>query len=98
MTGEAAKTEGEGEQLPLLDVGPEHAQKFAAVAREYKRHQAARLAAGSKEKTKKEELKSLIRDSKLTPLEDGIIRFRIEGLLIEMTPRDELITVKEEAE
>jgi len=88
----------EGEQLDLIDINPENAKEIVAIARQYKKHQAARMEAGSKEKTKKEELKAFIRDANLQPLEDGKYRLRLAGLLIEMTPRDELITVKEEVE
>ena len=39
-----------------------------------------------------------MREAKLQPNEDGVISFLIDGVKITVTPRDELLRVKEEAE
>lgn len=84
-----------GEQMDLLDVQPENAKAIMAAAKLYKKHQIARQAALAKEITQKEKLLELVRAAKLKPLADGVIKFACGGMIISVTPRDELIKVKE---
>ena len=101
-TGGAPPEEGAestaGEQIPLLDVGPENAGPILEVARGYKKAVVARMRAGEKEVDLKVKLLDLIKKANLARLEDGRIRFRIDGMIITVKPRDELITVKDESE
>ena len=92
----AAKKEvgNKDEQLALIDVEPENMKEIAECARVYKRFQKARMANLKSEVEQKERMKDLIKKAKLQPLEDGVIRFKCEGLTIQATPKDVLITVK----
>ena len=83
--------------MPLIDVGPEHSKEIAQVARNYSALVGIRLKAMAKEVAAKEELRELIKKEHLKRLEDGKIRFKIDGLLIEVTPTDEKIKVTEDA-
>ncbi len=85
-----------GEQLPLLDVTPENSKQIVTVARRYKAFVIDRQAVLEKEIAEKEKLLELIRKANLKRLEDGKIRFRVDGLLITVTPRDELVSIKEQ--
>jgi hypothetical protein len=88
-----------GEQMDLIeDVQPKNAGAILKEARIYKKFQAERLSALAKEKEHKQKVLDLVKAANLQPLEDGIIRFRCDGVLITVKPRDELITVKDEAE
>lgn len=90
------KKAGKGEQMALLDVGPEHTREIAAAGRRCKILQRARLKALDAEVKEKQKIRQLVEKENLTRLQDGRIRFKCDGLLIEITPRDELVTVKEE--
>jgi len=102
IQNEVEKSEGtkvpKGQQMPLIDVGPEHSKAIAQVARNYRALVSIRLKALAKEVSAKEELRDLIKKEHLKRLEDGKIRFKIDGLLIEVTPTDEKIKVTEDAE
>ena len=87
-----------GEQLPLIDVTPEGAGPIIAAARIYKKHLRARLAASKKEVEQKQVVLDLVRKENFTPLEGGVIRFEHEGVTICVTPRDELVQIKEKEE
>lgn len=87
-----------GEQLDLIDVSPENSKQIVGIARRYKTAQAQRIAALEREVEEKQKLLGLIKDAKLKPLDDGVIRFKVDGLLITVKPRDELVKVKEESE
>lgn len=86
------------EQLDLIDVQPENAKEIIKVAREYKEAQRERLAWLKSETDSKQQLLSLVKEAKLKPLEGGVIRFKVDGVLISVTPRDELVKVKEDDE
>ena len=88
--------DGTGEQMDLIDVSPENMKKIKPVARRYKAAQKVRIEALKKETELKAQLLSLIKDSNPTHLEDGSIKFQCDGMLITVTPRDELIKVKDE--
>ena len=85
----------EGEQLDLIDVAPENAKPIIAAARLYKKYQKARLASLKDEIGQKQKILSLVKEAKLTTLEGGKIRFKYDGVTISITPRDELVKVKE---
>lgn len=95
MKKEVEKTE-EGEQLDLIDVSPENAKPIIAAARVYKKLVATRQNALDKEVKQKQKILGLIKEAKLTPLEDGTTKFRYDGVTISVTPRDELVKVKED--
>jgi hypothetical protein len=87
-----------GEQLNLIEVTPENAKKIVGAARRYKTAQAERITALVIEKTEKQKLLQMVKDAKLQRLEDGTIRFKVDGLTIEVQPRDDLVKVKENGE
>lgn len=82
-------------QTMLIDVGPKKAAPLIKQARLYKQWQKERLAAGNMEVTAKKKLLAMIQESGLKRLDDGSIRASLDGFVIEVTPRDELITVTE---
>lgn len=86
----------EGEQLDLIDVAPKNSKEIVQVARNYKKLQAKRIEILDREVAEKQKLLDLIKDANLQRLEDGKIRFRIDGMIITVTPRDELVKIKEE--
>lgn len=86
-----------GEQLDLIDVAPENAKQIIAIAKKYKAIQAKRISALEAECAEKQNLLTLIKQANLKQV-DGKIRFRVDGLIITVKPRDELVTVKEENE
>jgi len=91
----AAKKES-GEQLDLIDVAPENAKPIIAAARRYKKANAARQAALAEEVKLKKQIIDLVKAAKLQPLEGGVIKFSYNGVTVSITPRDELVKVKEE--
>jgi hypothetical protein len=93
-----SETPKDGEQLELIDVAPENSKKIIAVAKRYKTALAERMAALVEEKAEKQKLLALVKEADLQPLEDGSIRFRVDGMTISITPRDELIKVKEDGD
>ena len=95
MQKEIKKTE-KGEQMDLMDTGPENRQAIVDAVREYKKHQSDRIASLKKELKWKDKVKKLILESDLKPLKDGRIKFTFSKVTVEVTPRDELITIKEE--
>lgn len=92
------ETKERGEQLDLIDIQPENAKAIIRVARLYKEFQATRIAALAKETEQKHQVLELVRAAKLQPLDGGKIKFEYGGVLICVTPRDELVTVKDKTE
>lgn len=86
------------EQMDLIEVSPKNKKAILKIAGEYKEVQRQRIRFLNEEKDRKQKLLGLIREAKLQPNEEGIIEFRIDGVKIKVTPRDELVQVKEEAE
>jgi hypothetical protein len=86
----------EGEQGMLIEVGPENLAAITPVAKRYQKHKKARLAVLAKELADKEELKALVEEANLPPLEGGVIRFSCDGLEIELTPGKASLKVKDE--
>ena len=84
-----------GEQLELIDVTPENLKAIKPVARAYKKAQKARLAAQAEEIELKNKIREAVHAAGIKPLPDGTFRFQCDGMTIEVTPRDELVKVKE---
>ena len=85
-----------GQQMDLIEVGPENTKEIKKHALLYKKAQKERIAALEIENDEKEKILELIRKAGLKPLEDGKIKFRCDGFIITVTPRDELVKIKEE--
>lgn len=87
-----------GEQMDLIDVGPENLEKIAPHARRYRAAMKKRLAALEIEVREKGIIQQLVHDSGLKRLPDGSIKFKCEGMRIEIIPSDEKIKIKDEEE
>jgi len=89
-----------GEQMDLIDVSPENLAGIKPVAKKYRAAVKKRMAAGEVEQESKQELLAMVlagvTEGKITRLPDGSIRFKCDGMTISVTPRDELVKVKEE--
>ncbi len=84
-----------GEQLDLIDVAPKNAKPIIALARKYKKALAKRQEVLREEIELKHDVIELVRNANLTPLAGGKVRFEYDGVLITVTPRDDLLKVKE---
>jgi len=87
-----------GEQLALIEVDSKHVKQFKRIATKYKAAQKARSAALAEEIKYKDELIDLAKASDIQPDADGRMKFRADGCIISITPRDELVKVKFEEE
>ena len=87
-----------GGQLDLIDVAPENSKEIIALARAYKSAQGRRIDALEEEVATKVKLLALIKEANLQRLDDGKIRLHLDGYTITVTPRDELVKVKEDSE
>lgn len=87
-----------GEQLELIDVGPENLKAIKPIARKYRAAMQLRVDALAEEVDAKQKILAMVKQAKLSRLMDGSIRFKCDGMLITVTPRDELVKVKEEHE
>lgn len=85
------------EQLQLIDVGPANLKQIKFAARRYRAAMKRRLAALEEEVKAKRQILDLVKQAKLIPLADGIIKFKCDTLLITVTPRDQLVRVKDES-
>lgn len=85
-----------GEQLDLIDVAPKNAKVIIEAARIYNKLMLARKRAGVKEVEQKAEVLRLVREAKLQTLPGGKIKFKYDGYVITVTPRDELVKIVEE--
>jgi hypothetical protein len=90
-----AKRGRPGKQLQLIDVEPKNVKKILEIAEEYEEAKRARLKWLDKEKELKQKVLDEVKKADLQTLEGGVIRFKADGKLITITPRDELIKVKE---
>ena len=98
ITKEELKKKAEvtdGEQIPLMDVVPENSKEIIRVAKAYKLKVRERMTVGEKEKELKEKLRGLLNDSGAERLDDGKMKLNLDGFIITVTPRDELIQVEE---
>jgi len=85
-----------GEQLVLIDVGPENLRRITPIARRYRAAMKRRVQALAEEVEAKVKILELVKEAKLSRLQDGSIKFKCDGMTITVMPRDEKITVKEE--
>ena len=85
-----------GEQLQLIDVGPANLKKIKPLVSAYKDAQATRIAALQDEVKYKQRILEEAHKAKLNRLPDGKIRFTCDGFLVEITPRDEVIKIKDQ--
>ena len=84
-----------GEQLNLIDVGPENLKEIAKEVRIYKGHQHDRLVAGKKEIKSREKVRAMVKEANLQRLPNGNIKFEADNAIICISPQEDLITIKE---
>ena len=84
-----------GEQLDLLDVGPENLKEIVPVARAYKKIMTQRVSMLAEEVDLKEKIKSFVHKSGLKRLPDGSFKFKCEGVTVKVIPGEEKVNVKE---
>ena len=89
-----AKRGRKQKQLQLIETLPENIQEIVDVAVEYQECKQGRLHILKKEVELKTKIKEMVHAADLQPLKDGVIRFRHDGVIISITPRDEVIKVK----
>jgi len=82
------------DQEMLIDVRPKNEKEIIAKAKAYKAVVAERQSLSQDEVQLKGELLELIKAADLQPMEDGKIRFTVDGFTIIVTPRDMLVQVK----
>ena len=85
-----------GEQMDLIDVAPEFAKPIIAAAKVYKKASAARQAALAEEVKLKQKVLGLVKQAKIKPNKEGVTKFRYKSIEISITPRDELLKVKDD--
>jgi len=98
MARKAKKESTSGEQLQLIDITPENLKAIKPIAQKYSAMVKRRLTVTAEETTLKAQLLELITDAHLTRLPDGTIKFKCDGMLITVKPRDELIQVREDGD
>jgi len=86
-----------GEQLPLIDVGPEHSEEIIKCAGRLKAATAKKKKAREKEVLIEAELRELLAKEHLSKV-DGKVRIKVGGYTIELTPHEDKIKVKGEDE
>lgn len=86
-----------GEQKDLFELHGPKAKEIIASARRYKNHQAYRVESLAAEVAEKKTLLELLSKANLQPVEGGKIKCVVDGMTITVTPRDELVQVKEAA-
>lgn len=79
-------------------MGPENLKEIKPYAKRYKAAMQRRVEALQEEVEAKQKILSLIKEANLSRLADGSIRFKCDGLLITVTPRDELVKVKDDSD
>ncbi len=97
-SAKSKKEKPEGEQLDLIDVHPAKARLYKEYQFTGQKDYRCRLAALKKEVEQKQKVLELVKAAELQPLEGGIIKFEYDGVIISITPRDELVKVKEKIE
>ncbi|MGE0289359.1 MAG: hypothetical protein AB7I42_23995 [Bradyrhizobium sp.] len=82
-------------QGQLLDVSHPAAKEIQRIARAYKKTVKERMEVAKKELELKEKLRAEVKESGMKPDEDGVITFTCGKVTITVTPRDELVRVKD---
>ena len=82
--------------MELIDVGPANLKAIKPIAKRYKAAMRRRQGALKEEIEAKQQILALIKEAKVSRLPDGKIKFKCDGMLITVTPRDELVKVKDE--
>jgi len=85
-------------QPALIDVGPKQSKKIAKKAKAYRAVMLERQSILEQEIQLKKELLGLIGEEHLQRTEGGKIQFRVDGMTITVTPRDELVRIKEDSD
>lgn len=83
-----------GEQLRLIEVGPENLKVIAKETRIYRSLVDQRLVLLKKEVKQKEKVKTLVKEAELQRLQDGRIQFEVDDEIVCLMPQDDLITIK----
>lgn len=89
-----AKKKKKGEQMALIEVGPENEEEILEAVQVYKDYQKQRLFFLKKEVAQKAVVLKLVEKAELQRLQDGKIRFLCGGNIVEIEPRDDLIKIK----
>ena len=92
-----AKKNDETQPYLLTDIGPKDGKKIAEIAKRAKAAQRRKDKAKEQEDIEIDAIRDLIKKSDLKPV-DGKIVVRIEGLLITVTPKEDAVKIKEDAE
>jgi len=81
-------------QWPLIDVSLPGSKEFCDTAHRYKKAQKVRLKALAEEIGEKKNLLLAAKAYGIKPDTEGVTRFKINGVKIKITPRDELVSIK----
>lgn len=87
----------DGEQMDLIEVDAENAKVLKRWAKAYKKAQAARMEAGREEQDKKRKLLAAVKEADVQMIDEQW-KLRVDGMIITVKPRDELVRVKEDNE
>lgn len=87
------KTLKPDEQLDLMELGPENAKAIKRAARAYKDAQTQKASWAEDENAQKNKILALVREAGLHANDKGVIQFQLDGIIITITPRDELVRV-----
>ncbi len=91
----AKKKKEPGEQTELFELLGEHAAEIKAAGKLYKKHQKIRIEALKNEIAQKTIIRELADKAGLQRMPDGKIKFKVDGMEIEIEPRDDVVRVKE---
>lgn len=88
----------EGEQMDLMDVGPENQEEIVRWAQAHKHAMRERMKWGKQESEAKQKVLDLIKQANLTKLEDGKIKVRCGHYTVTVIPRDAKVTIRDDDE
>jgi len=86
----------EGEQMTFIDLTPEELKAIAPQIKRYYKVVRERIKLNAEEKTLKDEIREYAHKSAIKRLPDGSFKFKADGMIVEITPQDEKVSVKEE--
>lgn len=95
MAKKETQTVGKGEQMDLIDVGPENIKAMRPVAAKGKNAEKRRAKAADDKKKAGEEMVELVKDAKLKPNANGLIQFVVDGLEVRVKPDQWTVTFTE---